>query len=786
MAVRGTLQGYKKSVEYPPTANVPGVDKRLVDIVRRAADQSPYTVRVTPYGGAVRGKRSATSQHVPSKGRALDIQLYDAQGRAIPNYQHAGSFRVYEEFAQTARAIQKREYPELNNKFRWGGYFSGKPPKYGAMDLMHFDLGGANMGAGSWEHGLNNKWARVWGVGDSVGMGAIGASASRTPPAPVSPLGSKTLKQGSRGPNVTALQQTLQRAGFNVDINGQYDAQTARAVQAYQHSLNQNPGRVHALGRMKEDGIVGPQTRAPLTGLIERQSRVPIPRPRPVPTVGPTAFDPASPEIGDVAARLGIAERRAPDVTNLRPTFDDTRLTPDVGPLAKIHKPPYPAPPGVLPPPHPDHRNLLDAAEAWRKQDTPRVQNALSKLAANRGTYHPYADTPRLTPGDQPIASNALQNAIGNEMAGAWRDWRGEPRRTIANAPRPVPRPQPPRRVVSDAPIPRPRPSPSAINDSVRRIAANAPIPRPRPTVSAPIPRMRPDDGPRRVVASAPIPRARPSTSAPLPRSSPVAPARPGTGALAAIEASYPRSGQRLNYAPPETISQKDFNERFAPPTSTSFAGPASFRAAQDIGTANQMPALAPPVTVAEAPVYSVVAGSGASVMPPGNTIQTLPPPPAVPEVPPFIEQVLPPVAPPVSVPRPRPRPVYKPTNPWQADIDRMASQLSDVTVSRNRAPSGLTSNMVRGTNRFGNQVASYTDSKGRQHNTVTIAGKDFYSRGSNSGGTRGTSGQQAAKALASRPGGSSGGSVNRSQTSREKINSMKPGSSKGPRGYRK
>ncbi len=43
-----------------------------------------------------------------------------------------------------------------------------------------------------------------------------------------------TLKSGSNGAAVTALQTELKEAGLTVSVNGSYDAATAKAVSAFQ------------------------------------------------------------------------------------------------------------------------------------------------------------------------------------------------------------------------------------------------------------------------------------------------------------------------------------------------------------------------------------------------------------------------------------------------------------------------------------------------------------------------------------------------------------------------
>ncbi|SCB18534.1 phage tail length tape measure family protein [Rhizobium lusitanum] len=135
------------------------VDPRLTDILNTTALRMPgYSAQ------AISGYR-AGDPRFHGQGLATDIQLTDlASGKQLGNYQDAGSFGTYERFAQMARQVQMQKYPELADQFRWGGYFSGGKGTYGAMDAMHFDLGGnkVGMGGGSWANGLNSSQASLW------------------------------------------------------------------------------------------------------------------------------------------------------------------------------------------------------------------------------------------------------------------------------------------------------------------------------------------------------------------------------------------------------------------------------------------------------------------------------------------------------------------------------------------------------------------------------------------------------------------------------------------------
>lgn len=145
-----------------------GVDPRLTDILNLAAQQTPgFKV------DAISGFR-AGDPRFHGKGLATDVQLTDiASGKLLGNYQDVSSFASYEKFAQTARSVQMAKYPELADQFRWGGYFGGGKGKYGALDTMHFDLGGKGMAGGSWESGLTSTQMSLWAGAQSKGANAI-------------------------------------------------------------------------------------------------------------------------------------------------------------------------------------------------------------------------------------------------------------------------------------------------------------------------------------------------------------------------------------------------------------------------------------------------------------------------------------------------------------------------------------------------------------------------------------------------------------------------------------
>lgn len=141
------------------------VNPALLDILQTAAQKAGMTVEA--YSGYRPGD---PRQH--GKGEATDIRIIGPDGKPLPNYQTPETFSAYETLAQAARQVQQEKYPNLANQFRWGGYFSGDKGKYGAMDLMHFDLGGSDklgMAGGSWDKGLTKEQAANFPGVKSVG-----------------------------------------------------------------------------------------------------------------------------------------------------------------------------------------------------------------------------------------------------------------------------------------------------------------------------------------------------------------------------------------------------------------------------------------------------------------------------------------------------------------------------------------------------------------------------------------------------------------------------------------
>lgn len=157
------------------------VDAKLKDILANASKALPPGWR----GQFISGYRhtgAINPNSLHDRGLATDVQLFDAGGKALGNYQNASTFRDYEKFAQAAKRYQMQRYPELNDKFAWGGYYGGRggPFGYGGADTMHFDLGGKRGRMGNWEHGLTAGR----GIYDTPSNPSKGMNLSKIDPTP--------------------------------------------------------------------------------------------------------------------------------------------------------------------------------------------------------------------------------------------------------------------------------------------------------------------------------------------------------------------------------------------------------------------------------------------------------------------------------------------------------------------------------------------------------------------------------------------------------------------------
>jgi hypothetical protein len=222
------------------------VNPQLLDILQTAAQLTGMQVQA--YSGYRPG-----DPRMHGKGLATDIRIIGPDGKPLPNYQTPESFSAYETLAQAARQVQQDKYPDLDKQFRWGGYFSGDKGKYGAMDLMHFDLGGSDklgMAGGSWDKGLTSEQAANF-----PGVKSSGALAF-APQNPISDSASALDAMATGGLKPTLVHSTnvpppfsAQQADFAPLIPEQPPAQAQQPqqpVNAPQAPLQAEPGPVQA------------------------------------------------------------------------------------------------------------------------------------------------------------------------------------------------------------------------------------------------------------------------------------------------------------------------------------------------------------------------------------------------------------------------------------------------------------------------------------------------------------------------------------------------------------
>ena len=158
---------------YTGRANRATIRRDLVEAVEAAADRLPEGYRVEVYSGARTGGLKGSRHH---GGNAIDVQIFDPQGNAIPNEGPAGGGGMYRELAHHIYNETYRRSPELANQMAWGGEFETKPGS-GIADYMHFDYGGRR---GRWPQ---EGWAVV---SDPVSQAAAADPSAPPRPQPAS------------------------------------------------------------------------------------------------------------------------------------------------------------------------------------------------------------------------------------------------------------------------------------------------------------------------------------------------------------------------------------------------------------------------------------------------------------------------------------------------------------------------------------------------------------------------------------------------------------------------
>ncbi len=226
--------------------NEAGVDKRLISIIRGAAEASPYTVKITS-GKRAYNPKTGTPNH--PGGWATDVAVSTDGGKTWKSQGlgNKAATPFYQDFARYARQVQTSQFPELNGTFRWGGHFGGR----WARDNEHFDITPGMKGAmslGGWDSII---------AGHPVPPADIPGSAA-SPAGTAQPALRYTPGRAKMsGPAVADVQRKLAAAGFDPgNADGIYGPKTAAAVRAFE---NATPGLT------VDKGIVGPQVREALS-----------------------------------------------------------------------------------------------------------------------------------------------------------------------------------------------------------------------------------------------------------------------------------------------------------------------------------------------------------------------------------------------------------------------------------------------------------------------------------------------------------------------------------------
>jgi hypothetical protein len=197
-----------------------GVDNRLVDAVRKGTWALPpgWHAEIT---SGVRGG-TPSSQHF--YGHAMDVQIYDERGNAIPN-RGDDSTGAYTKLARATYGVILQDHPELKGKFAWGGAFGTQLGGSGPPDLMHFDIGGER---GHWEERRPSAMGPLYR--ESVPPGGTPPAVVPStvhPGAPIAP-GAVTAVGGAApqafimhhtggGRTVGDIQNTLRQRGLGVE-----------------------------------------------------------------------------------------------------------------------------------------------------------------------------------------------------------------------------------------------------------------------------------------------------------------------------------------------------------------------------------------------------------------------------------------------------------------------------------------------------------------------------------------------------------------------------------------
>lgn len=135
--------------------NIEGVDPRLVNVIKSSSNDLPegYTVKMI----SGQDPRSTGTLNHPN-GLAMDVQIYDNEGKLIPHNKNSDGWKYYEMLYRSSHIRGKEMYPD--QEFIWGGAWISDAA--GRGDPMHYqivnrDVVGTSTSSGkySFEEGLD-------------------------------------------------------------------------------------------------------------------------------------------------------------------------------------------------------------------------------------------------------------------------------------------------------------------------------------------------------------------------------------------------------------------------------------------------------------------------------------------------------------------------------------------------------------------------------------------------------------------------------------------------------
>jgi hypothetical protein len=239
-----------------------GIRGDLYNVIKEASKSLPEGY----YAQILSGKEARPRGGEHPKGNAGDVKIYGPDGKPVGGdggwYQNAKTFRLYEQFAQNAKAAEQKLYPG-SNQFQWGGYFAngyggkGKMP-YGTADLMHMQWGGP-AGGGNWKQGATGpirQWLNDNG-GVSQGMGADMKAPGQLVVGPggiITGGGTPVAPGGSNPQTTVTASQDVVKAAADAAASPSTRAATATAAGK---SMSQDDVRAIMTKEVVDSGLVG-------------------------------------------------------------------------------------------------------------------------------------------------------------------------------------------------------------------------------------------------------------------------------------------------------------------------------------------------------------------------------------------------------------------------------------------------------------------------------------------------------------------------------------------------